>query len=285
MPFITGEIDHARAVGQTYLLPKGERRGKPIFLLQVHPDCWDWDPRRGDWLPNASKLAIIPGCGGTKEGPKGSSDDSSILEMGRSKLGWKVIPNGDHRLAQVLPGGEYRAKFAAERGPAYGFVWEGYEVVRGKPVWGEDFDLRVRVLREIVRVGILPELSEAIVRDEIQIQKATVLRLAEKVARAPTFPILASQLREAEAKLKAMYAAAERRGVHVSGGYDHVGEAGSEGEHGSVRGTPAPVGSKDEPGEGPKDRARSAAPQRGSRSSGRGSPQAEEVDERDALDF
>ena len=204
MPMVFGQPDVPAADRPTYRLPMADRRTRPMFHMMVHPDHWYWDPSVKEWLPDLGRLVVSAGVAGVGLDQNNREDDS-LARASYTKQGWVIIENGDPKLAGVLPEGRYRTKWAAmghEKAYAYGYVWEGFEVVLGKPVWGEDRGLKVRVLRAIVAAKYVQPMTQAHKRIEINATRRRVQRLAERAVNQQAAEIHRSRLRAAEQLLE-----------------------------------------------------------------------------------
>lgn len=199
MPMIFGEAVSPATTPDAPRLPKGDKRARPNFRLMAHPDNWYWDVRVKEWLPDLARMVISGGVGGVAL--VNGKEDDTLARAQLQKKRWVIIENGDQRLADVVPRGEYLTSWLAhghERSRAYGCVWEGYEWVRGVPEWGENHDLKVKFLRALVAKGIVPPMSPKDKEVEIRVVRNRVRRLTDQIARTPQFPSLHARLKAAE---------------------------------------------------------------------------------------
>lgn len=207
MPIVLGEAVPRGEVRTQAPLPKEEKRNHPRFLAMVHPDRWVWDVDLKEWLPELGKLTISAGVQGVELLPDGRENPAMARAHYTSK-GWTILEDGDPRLADVVPNGQYVTRFRAGNGFAFCFAWEGYERVRGNIEWGEDKALRIKFLRAIIAKGFVPPMSAKLKEVDIRETQKRVRRMAEKFALKPNFPSLKVRLEQAEALLADMHKAA-----------------------------------------------------------------------------
>lgn len=210
MPIVLGESLPRTEARREQPLPKEEKRNHPRFLAMVHPDRWVWDSLIKDWLPELGKLTISAGVQGVELLPNGQ-ENPAMARAHYTTKGWMILEDGDPRLADVVPNGQYVSRFQAGNGWAYCFAWEGYERVRGSIEWGEDTALRVKFLKALIAKGFITPMSRKLKEVDIRETQKRVRRMHEKFALKPNFPSLKVRLEQAEALLADMYKAAGLR--------------------------------------------------------------------------
>ncbi len=189
------------------LLPKIEGRTRPRFSLVVDPDEWEWMPKLERYLPQLSRMPHDPGVGGVGWDQKAKRVTlGPAVEYHRS-LGRLVFHDGDPMLCGGPLGedGEFlsRAKSATGR-YAYFYVWEGFDWVKKKPVWGADEELRDEFRAWLVTSRIVQPMGRLLKLDRIRFWESKVRRQTAASEKKPDNSGLAARLKGSETMLEAL---------------------------------------------------------------------------------
>lgn len=198
MPVTFGSQEPDQDAHAVRPLPKAEGRARPKFTLMLHPDRWMWDSKTKEYVPELTKLKIIPGLQGVDD----NGNDQAARAYYTAK-GYIIVSNGDPRLAKMIPGGKYRTRWVAlgrEAGKgvfAYGWPWEGYEWVGNKLEWQVDAATRNKFLRGLVALGIVPPITASLrnqkLREEIRVLERMEVRRRQKNAKLDDAEYLAQK--------------------------------------------------------------------------------------------
>ena len=180
MPVHYGEATPDQETAQVPALSKKEGRVRTRFSMVIDPNAWEWYAELGEYLPRLRKLKHDPGVNGVGlvGAGKNARPDISLALAREARRGRTVILDGDARLHSALPGGKYLARWKSQTGRwAYGWCWEGFEVVNGATYWESDDEKKIGFLRFLLSVGICPPMNPRLKWQTIRRVKRAVNRL------------------------------------------------------------------------------------------------------------
>ena len=200
---------------------------KPEFELMWHPSIWGFETSGtdkdgnvvGEWLPGIRKFSYDPGVNGIKA-PK----DGGHLEAKAyfESQGWVFLPIHMEVLytdddGKIAKGKGYRQIFSGTQGDIWHDIWACPIVIgsgsRAKVDWQSAYDVHGKKewRRWMVKTGIIPLPSRAVLADMIKSQERRVGRKADE-AHAGAAPMVIANQTAKEARLSAMIATAEKIG-------------------------------------------------------------------------